>query len=136
MQPELSAGYLPPIKPRKMRFADHKGCADIAIGLLFGVLRCAVWCSSQLRLFRRRDGGPVKLTSGWAHARHKLKVILDRDGSPIAADGPKRITALIDKPIAMATLAKVADHAYKKRGNATMLSQQCCPSSEVTINWS
>ena len=38
-----------------------------------------------------RADGPVKLAYCWAHARRKLKEIHDRDGSPIAADGLKRI---------------------------------------------
>ena len=38
-----------------------------------------------------RADGPVKLAYCWAHARRKLKEVHDRDGSPIAADGLKRI---------------------------------------------
>ncbi len=38
-----------------------------------------------------RKGGPVKLAYCWAHARRKLKDVHDRDGSPIAAEGLKRI---------------------------------------------
>jgi transposase len=38
-----------------------------------------------------RNSGPVKLAYCWAHARRKLKEVHDRDGSPIAADGLKRI---------------------------------------------
>lgn len=38
-----------------------------------------------------RKGGPVKLAYCWAHARRKLKEVHDRDGSPIAAEGLKRI---------------------------------------------
>ncbi|WP_370393696.1 IS66 family transposase [Cognatishimia sp.] len=40
-----------------------------------------------------RKGGPVKLAYCWAHARRKLKEVHDRDGSPIAAEGLKRIKA-------------------------------------------
>lgn len=40
-----------------------------------------------------REGGPVKLAYCWAHARRKLKEVHDRDGSPIAAEGLKRIKA-------------------------------------------
>ena len=40
-----------------------------------------------------RKGGPVKLAYCWAHARRKLKEVHDRDGSPIAAKGLKRIKA-------------------------------------------
>ena len=39
----------------------------------------------------RRTSGPVKLAYCWAHARHKLKEVHDRDGSPIAGEGLKRI---------------------------------------------
>jgi transposase len=38
-----------------------------------------------------RKGGPVKLAYCWAHARRKLKEVHDRDGSPIAKEGLKRI---------------------------------------------
>jgi transposase len=38
-----------------------------------------------------RTSGPVKLAYCWAHARRKLKEVFDNDGSPIAAEGLKRI---------------------------------------------
>jgi transposase len=38
-----------------------------------------------------RNSGPVKLAYCWAHARRKLKEVHDRDGSPIAGEGLKRI---------------------------------------------
>ena len=38
-----------------------------------------------------RNSGPVKLAYCWAHARRKLKEVHGRDGSPIAAEGLKRI---------------------------------------------
>lgn len=38
-----------------------------------------------------RNSGPVKLAYCWAHARRKLKEVFDRDGSPIAKEGLKRI---------------------------------------------
>ena len=38
-----------------------------------------------------RAGGPVVLSYCWAHARRKLKEVHDRDGSPIAAEGLRRI---------------------------------------------
>ena len=38
-----------------------------------------------------RAGGPVILAYCWAHARRKLKEIHDKDGSPIAAEGLRRI---------------------------------------------
>lgn len=38
-----------------------------------------------------RNCGPVRLAYCWAHARRKLKEVHDRDGSPIAAEGLKRI---------------------------------------------
>lgn len=37
------------------------------------------------------NSGPVKLAYFWAHARRKLKEVHDRDGSPIAGEGQKRI---------------------------------------------
>ena len=40
-----------------------------------------------------RNSGPVKLAYCWAHARRKLKEVHDRDSSPIAAEGLKRIKA-------------------------------------------
>ena len=40
-----------------------------------------------------RNSGPVTLAYCWAHARRKLKEVHDRDGSPIAAEGLKRIKA-------------------------------------------
>lgn len=48
-----------------------------------------------------REGGPVMLAYCWAHARRKLKEVHDRDGSPIAAEGLKRIKAFykIEKDI-------------------------------------
>lgn len=39
-----------------------------------------------------RNSGPVKLAYCWAHARRKLKEVHDRDGSPIAKEGLKRIS--------------------------------------------
>ncbi len=38
-----------------------------------------------------RVGGPLTLAYCWAHARRKLKEVHDRDGSPIAAEGLRRI---------------------------------------------
>lgn len=38
-----------------------------------------------------RVGGPITLAYCWAHARRKLKEVHDRDGSPIAAEGLRRI---------------------------------------------
>ncbi len=38
-----------------------------------------------------RNSGSVKLAYCWAHARRKLKEVHDRDGSPIAGDGLRRI---------------------------------------------
>lgn len=38
-----------------------------------------------------RNSGAVKLAYCWAHARRKLKEVHDRDGSPIAKEGLKRI---------------------------------------------
>ena len=38
-----------------------------------------------------REGGPITLAHCWAHSRRKLTEIFDRDGSPIAAEGLKRI---------------------------------------------
>jgi transposase len=38
-----------------------------------------------------RNSGPVKLAYCWAHARRKIKEVHDRDGSPIAGEGLKRI---------------------------------------------
>lgn len=38
-----------------------------------------------------RNSGQVKQACCWTHARRKLKEVHDRDGSPIAADGLKRI---------------------------------------------
>lgn len=48
-----------------------------------------------------RKGGAVTLAYCWAHARRKLKEVHDRDGSPIAAEGLKRIKAFykIEKDI-------------------------------------
>jgi len=39
-----------------------------------------------------RNSGPVKLAYCWAHARRKLKEVHDRDGSPIAKEGLKRVS--------------------------------------------
>jgi transposase len=38
-----------------------------------------------------RNSGPIKLAYCWAHARRKLKEVHDRDASPIAGEGLKRI---------------------------------------------
>jgi len=38
-----------------------------------------------------RTSGPIMLAYCWAHARRKLKEVHDRDGSPIAGEGLKRI---------------------------------------------
>lgn len=38
-----------------------------------------------------RVSGTIQLAYCWAHARRKLKEVFDRDGSPIAAEGLKRI---------------------------------------------
>jgi transposase len=38
-----------------------------------------------------RNSGPIKLVYCWAHVRRKLKEVHDRGGSPIAAEGLKRI---------------------------------------------
>ena len=45
------------------------------------------------RLMRpsRTGGAPITVAHCWAHARRKLKEILDRDGSEIAAEGLRRI---------------------------------------------
>lgn len=39
----------------------------------------------------RKGGDPVRVANCWAHARRKLKEVFDRDGSPIAAEGLRRI---------------------------------------------
>ena len=39
----------------------------------------------------RKGGEPVRVAHCWAHARRKLKEVFDRDGSPIAAEGLRRI---------------------------------------------
>lgn len=41
-----------------------------------------------------RPGGPLVLANCWAHARRKLHEVHDRDGSPIAAEGLRRIAEL------------------------------------------
>lgn len=41
-----------------------------------------------------RSGGPLVLANCWSHARRKLQEIFDRDGSPIAAEGLRRIAEL------------------------------------------
>jgi len=48
------------------------------------------------RLTRRsRQGGdPIRVAQCWAHARRKLKEVFDRDGSKIAAEGLRQITAI------------------------------------------
>jgi len=41
---------------------------------------------------RRRGGAPLTLASCWAHSRRKLHEIFQRDGSPTAAEGLRRIS--------------------------------------------
>ena len=55
-----------------------------------------------------RNSGPVTLAYCWAHVRRKLKEVHDRDGSPIAAEGLKRIKAFykIEKDIRGKTAAE------------------------------
>jgi transposase len=42
----------------------------------------------------RKGGASIRVARCWAHARHKLKEVLDRDGSEIAAEGLRRIAEL------------------------------------------
>jgi transposase len=42
----------------------------------------------------RKGGEPIRVANCWAHARRKLKEVFDRDGSPIAAEGLRRIAEL------------------------------------------
>ncbi|SFO52412.1 Transposase [Paracoccus pantotrophus] len=42
----------------------------------------------------RTGGAPITVAHCWAHARRKLKEIVDRDGSQIAAEGLRRIAEL------------------------------------------
>ena len=39
----------------------------------------------------RNGGKPIRVAHCWAHARRKLKEVFDRDGSPIAQEGLRRI---------------------------------------------
>ena len=40
---------------------------------------------------KRKGGEPITMAHCWAHARRKLREVFDRDKSPIAADGLRRI---------------------------------------------
>ena len=42
----------------------------------------------------RTGGAPITVAHCWAHARRKLKEIVDRDGSEVAAEGLRRIAEL------------------------------------------
>jgi len=50
-------------------------------------------CQGYNRLTKptRKGGAPIRVAHCWAHARRKLKELLDRDGSEIAAEGLSRI---------------------------------------------
>jgi len=43
-----------------------------------------------------RKGGPLRVTQCWAHSRRGLMKIFEKDGSPIAAEGLKRIAAFYE----------------------------------------
>ena len=58
-----------------------------------GTLQVDGYAGYNILTDAKREGGPVRLAYCWAHARRKLTEIYDRDGSPIAAEGLKRVAA-------------------------------------------
>lgn len=74
-------------------YADGRGgkhATDFMTGFS-GTLQVDGYAGYNALAKPERKGGPVKLAYCWAHARRKLKEVHDRDGSPIAAEGLKRI---------------------------------------------
>ena len=76
-------------------YADGRGgkhATDFLTGFS-GTLQVDGYAGYNALTKPERRGGPVKLAYCWAHARRKLKEVHARDGSPIAAEGLKRIKA-------------------------------------------
>lgn len=76
-------------------YADGRGgkhATDFLTGFS-GTLQVDGYAGYNALAQPERKGGPVKLAYCWAHARRKLKEVHDRVGSPIAAEGLKRIKA-------------------------------------------
>lgn len=46
---------------------------------------------NRLTRSSRKGGEPIRVANCWAHARRKLKEVFDRDSSPVAAEGLRRI---------------------------------------------
>jgi transposase len=59
-----------------------------------GTLQVDAYAGYKRLARNARAGGPLVLANCWSHGRRKLQEIFDRDGSPIAAEGLRRIADL------------------------------------------
>jgi len=84
-------------------YADGRGGAHAERFLtgFSGILQVDAYTGYERLAHADRPGGPLVLAYCWAHARRRLKEIFDASGSPIAAEGLKRIAELyaIEKDI-------------------------------------
>ena len=74
-------------------YADGRGGqhAETFLAGFSGILQVDGYTGYNRLTKPTRAGGPVILAYCWAHARRKLKEVHDRDCSPIAAEGLRRI---------------------------------------------
>ena len=77
-------------------YADGRGGAHAETFLegFAGILQVDAYAGYNRLTRGDRPGGPLVLANCWAHARRKLHEVHERDGSPIAAEGLKRIAEL------------------------------------------
>jgi transposase len=74
-------------------YADGRGGkhAEVFLTGFSGTLQVDGYTGYNALTKPGRNSGPVKPAYCWAHARRKLKEVHDRDGSPIANEGLRRI---------------------------------------------
>ena len=74
-------------------YADGRGSKHASVFLtgFSGTLQVDSYTGYNTLTKPSRNSGLVKLAYCWAHARRKLKEVHDRDASPIAKEGLKRI---------------------------------------------
>jgi len=77
-------------------YADGRGGghAETFLDGFSGILQVDAYAGYNRLSRDDRPGGPLVLANCWAHARRKLHEIHERDGSPVAAEGLKRIAEL------------------------------------------
>jgi transposase len=106
-------------------YADGRGGqhAERFLSGFSGVLQVDGYAGYNRLSKPTRAGGPVKLAYCWAHARRKLTEIFDRDGSPIAAEGLKRIAEFYKIEAAIRGQTAAARKAVRQEKTAPLVAE-------------